>query len=330
MNLSALRLGLLAAFFAMPSVASAGLDAGNDVAAAETQSHDEPSIILKSQVMLDRRGYSPGAISGTLAPSTRIAIKAFQQDHGLEANGTVDELTFALLAASDNAPVLTRYTIQHQDVIGPFADAIPSSIAGMARLKRLDYTGPRELLAERFHMDEAFLALLNPDVDFGEVGAEIVAAAVEVAMEGRAAAGGSRVDRIIVGKNERTVRAVDRNGRLVAFYPASIGGEEHPSPDGEARITRIARVPTWNYTPKLELAGYDELPDRRLTIAPGPNNPVGTVWIAVNRPSYGIHGTPEPSEVGESASSGCVRLTNWDVEELANFVRRGVPVVFEN
>jgi lipoprotein-anchoring transpeptidase ErfK/SrfK len=326
MNLSALRLGLLAAFFVMPAAASTGLD----VAATETQSRDETSIILKSQVMLDRRGYSPGAIGGTLSPSTRIAIKAFQQDHGFEPTGTVDQLTFALLAASDDAPVLTSYTIEHQDVIGPFADAIPSSIAGMALLKRLDYTGPRELLAERFHMDEDFLARLNPDADFGKAGTKILVAAVEVEMEGRAAASGSRVDRIIVGKNERTVRAFDKNGRLVAFYPASIGGEEHPSPDGEARITRIARVPTWNYTPKLELAGYDELPDQRLTIASGPNNPVGTVWIAVNRPSYGIHGTAEPNGVGESTSSGCIRLTNWDVEELAGFVRRGVSVVFEN
>lgn len=326
MNLSALRWGLIAAFFSMPAAAWAGLD----VAATETQSRNETSIILKSQVMLDRRGYSPGAIGGTLSPSTRIAIKAFQQDHGLEPTGAIDELTFALLAASDSAPVLTRYTIEHQDVIGPFADAIPPSIAGMARLKRLDYTGPRELLAERFHMDEAFLARLNPDADFGKAGAEITVAAVEVTMEGRASAGASKVSKIIVGKTERTVRAFDRHGRLVAFYPASIGGEEHPSPDGEARITRIARVPTWNYTPKLELAGYDELPDRRLTIASGPNNPVGTVWIAVNRPSYGIHGTAEPNEVGESSSSGCIRLTNWDVEELASFVRRGVPVVFEN
>lgn len=330
MNLFALRLGLLAAFFVMPAAALAGLDARSDVTAAETQNRDETSIILKSQVMLDRRGYSPGAISGTLSPSTRIAIKAFQQDYGLEPTGAINELTFALLAASDVAPVLTRYTINHQDVIGPFTDTIPSSIAGMARLKRLDFTGPRERLAERFHMDENFLARLNPDADFGKAGTEIVVAAVEVAMEGRAAAGNSRVDRIVVGKGERTVRAFDKNGRLVAFYPASIGGEEHPSPHGEARITRIARVPTWNYTPKLELAGYDELPDRRLTIASGPNNPVGTVWIAVNRPSYGIHGTAEPSEVGESASSGCIRLTNWDVEELAGFVHKGIPVIFQN
>src|SRR5690606_37128448 len=154
--------------------------------------------------MLDRRGYSPGAIGGTLSPSTRIAVKAFQQDHGLESTGAVDQLTFALLAASDDAPVLTRSTIEPQDVIGPFADAIPSRIAGMARLKRHDYTGPRELLAERFHMDEDFLARLNPDADFGKAGTEIVAAAVEMTMEGRAAAAGSRVDRIIVGKNERT------------------------------------------------------------------------------------------------------------------------------
>jgi lipoprotein-anchoring transpeptidase ErfK/SrfK len=200
----------------------------------------------------------------------------------------------------------------------------------MAKLKRLAFTSPRELFSERFHMDEELLSRLNPDIDFTKAGAEIVVAAV-TRTEGRDSAKEKiRAERLVVDKSERSLRVLGKDEDLIAFYPATIGSEETPAPDGKAVITRIARGPTWNYDPELKLAGLKERPDEKMTVQPGPNNPVGTVWIAIDRDHYGIHGTAEPDKIGKNLSSGCVRLTNWDVEELAGFVRKGVPVLFQD
>jgi len=283
---------------------------------------------VKAQILLDRQRYSPGVIDGVSGGTTEIAIKAFQADHGLEPSGTLDSETFAKLSEGDPQPVLTRYTISREDAKGPFEESIPDSIADMAKLKVLAFTGPREALAERFHMDEGLLEKLNPDADFSKAGTEIVVAAV--AAEGRSAAGDERAHRIMVDKSEGTLRVLDKDGELVALYPATIGSENNPAPDGETKIERIARGPTWNYDPKLSLEGHKDRPDEPMTIAAGPNNPVGTVWIALDRDRFGIHGTAEPSKVGKNVSSGCVRLTNWDVEELAGLARKGMTVTFQD
>ncbi|BCJ91549.1 murein L,D-transpeptidase [Terrihabitans soli] len=288
-----------------------------------------PAVVLKTQILLDRSRYSPGVIDGVSGDATGIAIKAFQIDNGLKPTGTIDEEGFAKLTTAHPEPVLVRYTIEPEDVGGPFAEKIPDSISEMAKLKRLAFTSPRELLSERFHMSEDLLSQLNPEADFSKTGTEIVVAAVHQT-EGRSAAKDKiRAERLIVDKSERSLRVLGRDEDLIAFYPATIGSDETPAPDGEAVITRIARGPTWNYDPKLELYGHKDRPDQKMTIKAGPNNPVGTVWIAINRNHYGIHGTAEPEKIGKNVSSGCVRLTNWDVEELAGFVRKGVKVVFQ-
>jgi lipoprotein-anchoring transpeptidase ErfK/SrfK len=136
------------------------------------------------------------------------------------------------------------------------------------------------------------------------------------------------VTRIEVDKESRNVRAFDRDGKLVAFYPASIGSEEKPAPSGEAKVEGVAYAPTYTYNPKYQFAGVKA--KTKFTIPPGPNNPVGVVWIDLSIPSYGIHGTPEPEKVGKTESHGCIRLTNWDARDLANRVSRGAQVVFKD
>jgi lipoprotein-anchoring transpeptidase ErfK/SrfK len=136
------------------------------------------------------------------------------------------------------------------------------------------------------------------------------------------------VTRIEVDKESRNVRAFDKAGKLVAFYPASIGSEEKPAPSGAAKVEGVAYAPTYTYNPKYDFAGVKA--KTKFTIAPGPNNPVGVVWIDLSIPSYGIHGTPEPEKVGKTESHGCIRLTNWDARDLANRVSRGAQVVFKD
>jgi len=136
------------------------------------------------------------------------------------------------------------------------------------------------------------------------------------------------VTKIEVNKDKQTVKAYDQSGELVAFYPATVGSEEKPSPVGTFKIISIDRNPNYRYNPKYKFKGVKT--KRPFVIGPGPNNPVGIVWIGLSADGYGIHGTPDPSRVSKSESHGCVRLTNWDALALASMVKKGVPVQFDD
>ena len=136
----------------------------------------------------------------------------------------------------------------------------------------------------------------------------------------------TKVGKIEVDKTRKSVRVLAPDGKLIAFYPASIGSEEKPAPSGTLKVVRVAQGPTYTYDPAFKFKGVKA--DGKLHIAAGPNNPVGSVWIALNQKTYGIHGTSEPSKVGKVDSHGCVRMTNWDALALAAMVRKGTVVVF--
>jgi lipoprotein-anchoring transpeptidase ErfK/SrfK len=215
---------------------------------------------------------------------------------------------------------LVEYAVTTDDLKGPFVDEIPDSFEKMAELKWLAYTGPAELLAERFHMDEHLLQELNQDRKLDQVGAAIVVANV------RQTPPRAQVIKVVVEKAKRSVRAFDKEGKLVGFYPASIGGDEKPAPSGTLRITRVVQNPAYTYDPKFQFNGVTA--QQRLKIAAGPNNPVGTVWMNLNERTYGIHGTAEPAKIGKVSSHGCVRMTNWDARTLAAMVKKGTIVAF--
>jgi len=197
---------------------------------------------------------------------------------------------------------------------------IPDSLEEKAKLEHLSYTGPQELLAEKFHMDIALLNSLNAGKAFDEVGTSIMVPNVERSDTIKAAR--LEVDKAIGG-----VFAFDQKNAIVAFYPATIGSDETPSPVGKLTVTRIAENPTYTYDPaKLNFEGVAAT--EKFEIQPGPNNPVGLVWIALSEPGYGIHGSPLPSAISRQRSHGCVRLTNWDALDLARMVRKGTPVDF--
>jgi lipoprotein-anchoring transpeptidase ErfK/SrfK len=189
----------------------------------------------------------------------------------------------------------------------------------MAKLPHMDYDSPLQLLAEKFHMDQKLLQALNPGVNFAAAGTTIVVAAPGVA----ALAG--PVARIEVDKSREQVRVLDRAGKPIAVYPATVGSQERPAPSGTWAVTVVVRSPTYTYDPQRLTFGTSKT---KLTIPPGPNNPVGSTWIGLNIETYGIHGSPDPTMVGKVASHGCVRLTNWDARQLALAVRKGTPVVF--
>jgi lipoprotein-anchoring transpeptidase ErfK/SrfK len=276
--------------------------------------------MFKAEVLLDRLDLSPGVIDGKTSENARKAIVAFQRSRGLVASGKLDQPTWDKLCESMSAPVLIRYTITDDDVRGPFVHKIPRDFQGMARLHGLDYRSAAQLLAEKFHTSEAMIKLLNRGKTLDSAGTDIT---VPNVADGRP---DGQVFRIEVDKPAKVVRAFGRNDELIAFYPASIGSSEKPAPSGTYSVRRIVPNPTYHYDPKFQFKGVRT--HRKLTIAPGPNNPVGLVWIDLTKASYGIHGTPRPEEIGKTQSHGCIRLTNWDAVDLAKRVRRGTPVAF--
>jgi lipoprotein-anchoring transpeptidase ErfK/SrfK len=238
----------------------------------------------------------------------------------LAVSGKLDQATWNKLCESASAPILIAYTIMNDDVRGPFERKIPSDFEGMARLHWLGYRSATQLLAEKFHTTGELIKQLNPGKILDHPGTAIIVPNVAADRPD------GQVSRVEIDKPAKVVRALGRNGELVAFYPASIGSSEKPAPSGTYGVRRIVKNPTYHYDPKFQFKGVRA--DRKLTIAPGPNNPVGLVWIDLTKASYGIHGTPHPEGIGKTQSHGCVRLTNWDALDLAKRVRAGVPVAF--
>jgi len=289
------------------------------VANGQTAPAAPDPAIARAQILLDRANFSPGVIDGLGGDNTRQAIAAFEKAANLPEDGVLDAEVFQRLTAGDAGKVMADYTITAADLAGPFIGQVPSDLQAMSKLAAVGYATPLEALAEKFHMTEGLLRALNPGVDFSKAGQTIIVAAV--AQTDLAA----DVARIVVDKTERSVRAYDANDRLLAFYPATIGSSARPAPSGDLTVVGVAPEPNYTYDP--DRVSYDR-GDRKVIVPAGPNNPVGSVWIDLSRDTYGIHGTPDPSKVGKTFSSGCVRLTNWDAEQLASRVKPGVRVVF--
>lgn len=305
---------------AAPGLADLKADDVNGVTFSEGSEKLEGAqpLALRTQILLDRANMSPGVIDGIWGENVSKAITAYQKEKGLPESGHLDEATFSSLAEADTAPVLISYEITAADVSGPFGE-LPTDYAELAKLESLHYASPLEMFGERFHMDVDLLAALNPDAKFA-AGETILVADVGKAVEGE-----QIVTRIRADKRTGQLIAYDANGAIVTAYPATIGSEATPSPAGDHKVSGIAIDPVYYYDPKNFKQGDNT---EKLELPAGPNSPVGSVWIDLTEPTFGIHGTPEPSKVDKSYSHGCIRLTNWDASELAKLVKIGAVVSF--
>jgi lipoprotein-anchoring transpeptidase ErfK/SrfK len=268
----------------------------------------------------------------------RKALAAFQQAGNLAASGKLNADTWNALLSDNTDPPLTSYTISESDVAGPFEERIPSDLEKKSELQGLSYKSPQEELAEKFHMSQDLLRRLNPNARFDQAGGQILVANVEpmalhdsrdtvqAAAPRKQKRKDASIATIVVEKASRDVRAYDKGGKLLGYYPATIGSNEKPAPSGTFEVRRVAYNPDYHYNPKFAWKGVKA--KEPLTIKPGPNNPVGLVWIDLTAPSYGIHGTPEPDKIGKTESHGCIRLTNWDALDLAGMVHKGTVVKF--
>lgn len=273
---------------------------------------------LACQAALDRAGFSPGLIDGVPGRKTMLALRAFQAARGVPVTGEFDPRTLAALEV-DAQPATLSYRIADADLrdVGP----VPSDWNEKARQSRLHYETLAALLAERGHCTHACLQRLNPGRDLRQLasGDTVVLPNVEQRASGPAAS-------LVVDLGEKTVRALDARGRTLALFHCSIAQFAEKRPRGTARVTSVAFDPTYLFRPEM----WPEVKNvhRSLTIPAGPRNPVGLCWIDLSLPGYGIHGTPNPEQIGKTGSHGCIRLTNWDAVRLGRMVRAGAPVQF--
>jgi len=282
------------------------------------RSGKQDPAVLRLQIMLDRVHASPGAIDGYWGGNVQKAVKAAREMYGLPVRETVDEQLWTVLEQADPSPPLKRYVLTAADVAGPFVPQIPTDYAELAQLERIAYRNPQEALGEKFHMDEKLLRQLNPNARF-VAGEEILVTNV-----GKPST--AKISYLIADKERRQLLGYGADARLLVAYPATIGSTSTPSPVGIHAVKAIAVDAEYWYRPQVNFQqGQNAKP---LRLAPGPNNPIGAVWIGLDRPTFGIHGTPEPSRIDKTNSHGCIRLTNWDVLELVKLVKPGVTVEF--
>lgn len=326
----------------------------------------EGPSVLYVQTLLDRSPFSPGILDGQWGKNTEKAVYWLQRREGLDPTGTVDSTTFHRLYDLAGRPdrYVRTVTLTEDDVSGPFVN-VPSGIYAQAELDCLCYQSAGEKVAERYHSTPDLLARLNPDVDVSALEAgdrlrvpnvektpltqeksALAAAGPEGGPTARRATGpdtlgprdtlrrsapagtgdGGEIAKLVISGDGFYLHAVDASGRILRHYPTTLGSEYAPSPQGDYSIASISFAPWFHWKPDL-LTGEDPSnPDARLP--PGPNSPVGLVWMQLSKPHYGIHGTSAPATIGYVTSHGCVRLTNWDAVELAHRAVEGLPVEF--
>ncbi|AYA02384.1 murein L,D-transpeptidase [Acinetobacter sp. WCHAc010034] len=276
-------------------------------------------VYARAHVMLNNAHASPGAIDGSSGKNTLKAIASFQQMNGIKPTGTLTKETWdALVAKQGSKPAFIEYTITQKDLDGPYAKSIPRDYALQSKMKGLYYTRVSEMLGEKFHMDEDFLKKMNPKATFSKAGEKIVVANIRNEVP-------EDIHLIVAHKGAKQLYLFNSRNQMIGSFPATIGSSDTPSPTGTYKVTGVAPNPWYSYSPSNFVQGKNLKP---LSLPPGPNGPVGNIWIGLSKRSFGIHGTPNPSAISKTASHGCIRLTNWDANDLGKKVKSGVTVKF--
>jgi len=299
--------------------------------------------VLGAQVLLDRLGFSPGVIDGSAGASFAKALRGYQEANGLPVSGALDDATVKSFDPYRGTPTVIDVTLSPDILAGPFVGPIPAKEADQAKLASLGYSDAMEKLAERYHTRPATLIALNSPATRLAPGVTIKAPNVippkldfppdldpawrktlwtlNVRSDQPAAA------KLVVDQSDGVLRAYDAGGKLIAQFPATMGSEHDPLPIGAWKVQGRSFNPSFHFNPKLFWDADGK--DKKALLPPGPNGPVGVVWLDLDKPHYGIHGTPNPEKIGKTESHGCIRLTNWDAARLAQMVKPGVPAIFQ-
>lgn len=299
--------------------------------------------ILHVQVVLDHLGFAPGVLDGKRGQSLTAALKGFQESRGLPVTGKLDDATQAQLDRYRGWSATRTLRLSADSLAGPFVNPMPSRPEDQAKLPALGYRSRMEKLAEMFHTTPAVLIALNsPDTPLTP-GTPVVfpnalptsrAYDSKLPADWRKMLNDLNVDarepqgaKVVVDKSDQVLRVLDADDHLVAQFSATMGSEHDPLPIGTWKIQGFSYNPKFHYNPKLFWDA--KATDKAATLPPGPNGPVGVIWIDLSKPHYGIHGTPEPTTIGRAESHGCIRLTNWDAARLSLMITPGTPAIFQ-
>ena len=261
----------------------------------------DENLIIKIQGLLNYNHHSVGAVDGRFGENVIKALQVFQERNGLEADGQMTPETWAKLTEDETVtsqPILVNYDLTKEDV------------TLISHPKGQQFTSVLEAVAEKFHMSQGLLLRLNPETPFEEGNTILVYNPYQPNEQ--------EVHRVVAVKAKNLLYAYNDKDELVASYPTTMGSVYKPSPDGEYKVLSRIKDPTYN----------KDFSNENSVLPPGPNNPVGRVWIGINKPSYGIHGSPNPERISRQNSSGCVRLTNWDALGLYGTIEEGAKVEF--
>jgi lipoprotein-anchoring transpeptidase ErfK/SrfK len=276
-------------------------------------------VLFAIQVRLDRDNFSSGGIDGRWGSKSEKALSAWQKKNHLPVTGRIDDSVSAALGSTNG--VLTTYTVSAGDhaALTPY----PHSWLERSEQESMGYASIEELVAEKFHVFRATLRRLNPHAPWPNPPAGVMLTAPSVKSKDL-----PPLSKLEIRLGQKTLRAYDAEGRLAAQFPCSIAADQTKRPVGETlRVVVWAASPEYTFDPEL----FAEDPEavaigKKLRIPPGPNNPVGMAWIGLDRPGYGIHGTPSPEDISKTESHGCFRMTNWDALKLVKAVRKDLPV----
>jgi lipoprotein-anchoring transpeptidase ErfK/SrfK len=333
-------IAIAGAAMAEPKKAVTGTEAIAEAAQPQAESKIDGTI-LHAQVLLDRAGFSPGVIDGLEGMSFHEALRGYQTAMGLEVTGELDAPTRAALLR-DQSPATLHLRIDESDAQGPFLGQIPDEPADQAKLEHLSYRNLLEKIAEKFHTTPETIVALNdpqtplhagtvlrlPNVlpssrSYSDVKPDVAQLLSDLNVDGVQ----READKVVVDKSDKVVRAYDAEGRLIAQFPATLGSDKDPLPLGTWKVNTIAFNPPFKYQPQLFWDVRDD--EEEQLLPPGPNGPVGVVWIDLSREHIGIHGTNSPETIKRAESHGCVRLTNWDAARLTQMIGNGMEVVFQ-
>jgi lipoprotein-anchoring transpeptidase ErfK/SrfK len=314
-------------------------------AEATRQQQPQPAkidgTVFHAQVLLDRAGFSPGVIDGEKGISFTAAVKGFQEARGLDVTGELDQPTRTALL-QDRAPSTRRLRIAKDDAQGPFVGRIPKEPAEQAKMERLGYRNLLEKIAEKFHTSPATIIALNDPKQILRAGTVLVLPNVlpasrsyrglkeehaQLLSDLNVSANQPKATRVVVDKSDKVVHVYGEGDRLIAQFPATMGSARDPLPLGKWKVNSVAFNPPFKYQPQLFWDVKDT--EEEQTLPPGPNGPVGVVWIDLDREHIGIHGTNSPETIKRAESHGCVRLTNWDAARLSQMIEDGMQVVFQ-
>ncbi|MBB4155236.1 lipoprotein-anchoring transpeptidase ErfK/SrfK [Sphingomonas jinjuensis] len=299
--------------------------------------------ILHVQVILDHLGFGPGILDGKGGASLVRALKGFQESRNLPITGKIDAVTLKALYPYRAMRPTVVAALTPLALAGPYINPLPKDMEEQSKLPSIAYRNPMEKLAEMFHTTPQVLLALNSPQTRLAPGVKVVfpnalptSRAYDPTLPDHwrqtldmlnVDANQPKADHIVVDKSDGTLRVLDKQDRLIAQFSATMGSEHDPLPLGTWKINGADYNPKFHYNPAL-FWDADKSDDKAM-LPPGPNGPVGVVWLDLSKEHYGIHGTPNPELIGRSESHGCIRLTNWDVARLAMMVKPGTKAVFQ-